>query len=48
MSKRTCLIIEDDVDKKLRTIQARLIKKNNRSFSYSAVINYVLGKNFVD
>ncbi len=46
LNKRTCLMIDDDVDKKLRLYQAKLIKENNSSFSYSAVINYVLREYF--
>jgi len=46
LNKRTCLMIEDDVDKKLRLYQAQLIKKNQNSFSYSAVINYLLREYF--
>ena len=42
MSKRTCLMIDDDVDKKLRLYQAKSIKKNGSSFSYSKTLNAVL------
>ncbi len=42
MSKRICLMIDDDVDKKLRTFQAKSIKKTNSSFSYSKTLNAVL------
>jgi len=46
LNKRTCLMIDDDVYKILRLYQAKLIKENNSSFSYSAVINYVLREYF--
>jgi hypothetical protein len=46
MSKRVCVMICDDVDKKLRLFQAHLIKKNQGSFSYADVINYSLRKHF--
>jgi len=42
LEKRICVIIEDDVYKKLRFIQAKLIRQNQGSFSYSKVINQVL------
>ena len=45
MSKRVCVIIDDDVDKKLRMIQAKLITKDQGSWSFSAVINYTLRMN---
>jgi len=46
MNKRVCVIIDDDVDKKLRLFQAQLIRKNQGSCSYSDTINYSLGKYF--
>jgi len=41
-NKLTCLILDDDVDKKLRSYQAKLIQKNNGSCSYSQAINHAL------
>lgn len=41
-NKRTCLILDDDVDRKLRHYQAKLIQKNSSSCSYSQAINHVL------
>ena len=35
-------MIDDDLDKKLRQIQARMIQKENKSISYSYVINTML------
>ena len=46
MHKRICLMIDDDVDKILRIYQAKLIRKNQCSISYSQVINSVLRENF--
>lgn len=45
MNKRTCLMIDDDVDKDLRRYQSSLIRKNQCSISYSETINYVLREN---
>lgn len=44
MSKRITIMIDDDVDKKLRQIQSKLILKTNESISYSRVINQELRK----
>ncbi len=41
-NKRICLILEEDVDKKLRSYQAKLIQKKNGSCSYSQTINHAL------
>ena len=46
MSKRICLMIDDDVDKKLRLFQAKSIKINQTSFSYSKALNTVLREYF--
>ena len=42
MAKRVTIMIDDDLDKKLRQIQARMIQKENKSISYSHVINTML------
>lgn len=44
MAKRITVMIEDDVDKKLRAKQAKHIVKTNTSYSYSKVINDTLKK----
>lgn len=44
MSRRITIMIDDDVDKKLRQLQSKLILKNNESVSYSKVINQELRK----
>ncbi len=38
MSKRVTILIDDDLDKKLRTLQAKMIQKENKSYSYSKAI----------
>ncbi len=44
MSKRVTIMIDDDLDKKLRIRQARTIEKEQSSYSYSKVVNDVLRK----
>ena len=44
MAKRVTIMIDDDLDKKLRLVQAKLISKSNESVSYSQVINDELRK----
>lgn len=44
MSKRITIMIDDDIDKKLRLIQAKKIAKTSGSVSYSAVLNDALKK----
>ncbi len=46
LEKRVCVIIDGDVGKKLRLLQAKLIRKNHASCSYSDVINYSLRIHF--
>ena len=45
MAKRITLLLEDDIDKKLRTKQAEMIRKSSSSVSFSMVVNEVLRKN---
>jgi len=42
MAKRITIMLDDDMDKKLRIRQADLIKKSQSSISFSKVINEVL------
>jgi hypothetical protein len=42
MSKRITIMIDDDIDKKLRQRQARIIQQTSESYSYSKTINDVL------
>ena len=39
MPRRVTIMIEDDLDKKLRHLQAARIEKESKSVSYSKVIN---------
>jgi len=42
MSKRVTIMIADDLDSKVRKMQAKLISKETRTVSFSSVINDVL------
>ncbi len=44
MSKRVTIMINEDLDKKLRLRQAKLISQEQTSYSYSRVINDILRK----
>jgi hypothetical protein len=44
MAKRITVMIDDDIDKKLRQIQAKMIQSTSDSVSYSKVINETLKK----
>ncbi len=44
MSKRVTIMIDEDLDKKLRLRQAKMIQQNQSSYSYSKVLNDVLRK----
>ena len=44
MTKRVTIMIDDDNDKKLRTLQAKQITQSTKSVSYSKVINQQLRK----
>ena len=44
MSKRVTIMIDDDLDKKLRLRQAKLIQQEQASYSYSKVLNESLRK----
>ena len=44
MAKRITIMIDEDLDKKLRTIQAKAIQSTTSSVSYSKVINETLRK----
>ena len=45
MPKRITIMLDDDVDKKLRGKQAEAIRKSSASVSFSMVINETLRKN---
>ncbi len=42
MAKRITIMLDDDMDRKVRIKQAELIKKTQSSVSFSSVINDVL------
>ena len=44
MSKRVTIMIDDDLDKKLRLRQAKLISQEQTSYSYSRVLNDTIRK----
>jgi len=44
MSKRVTIMIDNDLDKKLRLQQAKQISKYQTSYSYSRVLNETLRK----
>jgi len=44
MSKRITIMLDDDLVKKLRIIQAKLLQESDGSVSFSAVINAELNK----
>ena len=44
MSKRVTIVIDDNLDKKLRTLQAKQIQREQSSCSYSKVLNETLRK----
>lgn len=39
---RVCVLIDEDIHKKLRDIQAFIIQKTGKSYSYSRTINEIL------
>jgi len=42
--RRVTIMIDDDLDKKIRTKQAKTIQTTQSSYSYSKVINEILRK----
>ncbi len=44
MSKRVTIVLDDDLIKKLRIIQAKNIVKSKKSVSFSSVVNNELRK----
>jgi len=44
MSKRVTIMIDEDLDKKIRLRQAKLIQQEQTSYSYSKVLNEILRK----
>lgn len=44
MAKRVTIMVDDDIDKKLRLRQAKLIQQEQTSYSYSKVVNETIRK----
>ncbi len=44
MTKRVTIMIDDDLDKKVRLLQAKLITQSSKSVSFSKVLNDVVRK----
>jgi len=44
VAKRVTIMIDAELDKKIRAIQAKMIQTTNSSVSYSKVINELLQK----
>jgi len=44
MAKRVTIMINEEIDRKIRQIQAKYISKHNSSFSYSKTIDKILRK----
>jgi len=44
MAKRITIMLDEDLDKKIRLRQANMIQKENKSVSFSRVINDILKK----
>ena len=44
MAKRVSIMIDDDLDKKLRSIQAKAIQSTTSSVSFSRTVNKILRK----
>lgn len=42
MATRKTIMVDDEIDKRLRSLQSKLIKKSSSSVSYSSVIMDVL------
>lgn len=45
MSKRVTIMIDDDLDKKIRLRQAKMIQQEQASYSYSKTLNEIIRKN---
>lgn len=46
MSKRVTIMLDEDLDKKIRMRQAKQIEKSPQSISFSRVLNDVLRESF--
>ena len=44
MSQRVTVMLDDDLNRKLRALQAKMLRESKDSVSFSRVINHVLRK----
>jgi len=44
MSKRVTIMIDEDLDKKLRIVQAKRIQREQKTYSFSKALNEILRK----
>jgi hypothetical protein len=44
MSKRVTIMIDEDLDKKIRLRQAKMIQQEQTSYSYSKTLNEIIRK----
>ncbi len=44
MAKRITIMIDDDIDKKVRIMQAKIIREQNKTMSFSRTLNELLAK----
>ena len=44
MSKRITVVLDDEIDKKIREFQAKTTRKNNFTYSFSKAVNDILRK----
>ena len=47
LARRVTIMIDEDLDKKIRLLQAKMIQKENKSVSYSYVVNLLLKKSLL-
>jgi hypothetical protein len=45
LAKRITIMLDDDTDRKIRSMQSKIIRKENKSTSFSRVINLLLKEN---
>jgi hypothetical protein len=44
MSKRVTIMVDEDLDKKIRLRQAKMIQQEQTSYSYSKTLNEIIRK----
>lgn len=45
MARRVTVLLDDDINKKVRLLQSKMIRKENKSTSFSSVVNFLITKN---